>query len=278
MTVRPSWRNVHPHSNATTSTVSPVAATASIRDSRAERLGDEDDRDRDQDERVDRLGDGRRAPAARLRVAAPAAVEEDERRQRGQEDEDHHDRHHGQVEVPDATELILRVDAPDDGVGIPTANGANRPGRHLENGRVQGSDPGTCLSAPRPNWPCPGTVPGTWPLRAALFCRDRGAPPGAEITPVEPDPGHAGEGSAVTSNDTPSWGIEPVPERLRVLGIARRAAALGEPLGLAARDRRGRVPRAARRPVRARALAARGARRDRRRGGRRQPAARRSAA
>ena len=41
---------------------------------------------------------------------------------------------------------------------------------------------------------------------------------GAEITPVEPAPGHAGEGSAVTSNDTPSWGIEPVPERLRVLG------------------------------------------------------------
>src|SRR4051794_25519255 len=42
---------------------------------------------------------------------------------------------------------------------------------------------------------------------------------GAEITPVEPAPGHAGEGSALTPNDTPSWGIEPVPERLRVLGL-----------------------------------------------------------
>ena len=78
----------------------------------------------------------------------------------------------------------------------------------------------------------------------------------------------------MTETDTPSWGIEPVPERLRVLGVARRAPALGEPLRLAARDRRGRVPRAAGRPVRARALAARRARRDRRRGRRRQPAAR----
>jgi purine-cytosine permease-like protein len=41
----------------------------------------------------------------------------------------------------------------------------------------------------------------------------------AEITPVEPDPGHAGEGSCVADTDTPSWGIEPVPERLRVLGF-----------------------------------------------------------
>ena len=56
------------------------------------------------------------------------------------------------------------------------------------------------------------------PGRNALSCRDRGPRLGAEITPVEPAPGHAGEGSAVTSNDTPSWGIEPVPERLRVLG------------------------------------------------------------
>ena len=48
------------------------------------------------------------------------------------------------------------------------------------------------------------------------------------------------------SDDTPSWGIEPVPERLRVLGLLRRLPALGEPLGVAARDRRGRVPRPAR--------------------------------
>ena len=50
-----------------------------------------------------------------------------------------------------------------------------------------------------------------------------GCPPArAEITPVEPDPGRTGEGSAptVTSHDeTPSWGIEPVPDRLRVLGF-----------------------------------------------------------
>ena len=47
---------------------------------------------------------------------------------------------------------------------------------------------------------------------------------------------------------------------------ARRAPALGEPLRLAARDRRGRVPRAPRDAVRARALAAGRARRDRRGG------------
>jgi len=39
----------------------------------------------------------------------------------------------------------------------------------------------------------------------------------AEITPVEPDPGHAGEGRYV-SERTPSWGITPVPEHLRTLG------------------------------------------------------------
>jgi nucleobase:cation symporter-1, NCS1 family len=38
----------------------------------------------------------------------------------------------------------------------------------------------------------------------------------AEITPVEPDPVRTGEGSAVS--DTPAWGIDPVPDRLRVLG------------------------------------------------------------
>jgi len=45
---------------------------------------------------------------------------------------------------------------------------------------------------------------------------DRGAATAAEITPVEPDPGHAGEGRSV--KDAPQWGIEPVPSRLRVLG------------------------------------------------------------
>src|SRR3989475_5247164 len=40
---------------------------------------------------------------------------------------------------------------------------------------------------------------------------------GAEITPVEPDPGHAGEGRG--EMETPNWGIEPVPSRLRALGL-----------------------------------------------------------
>ena len=40
----------------------------------------------------------------------------------------------------------------------------------------------------------------------------------AEITPVEPDPGHAGEGRPSPLKDAPNWGIEPVPQRLRVLG------------------------------------------------------------
>ena len=44
-----------------------------------------------------------------------------------------------------------------------------------------------------------------------------GVPPlVAEITPVEPDPGNAGEGRHV--EDAPQWGIEPVPEQLRQLG------------------------------------------------------------
>jgi NCS1 family nucleobase:cation symporter-1 len=41
---------------------------------------------------------------------------------------------------------------------------------------------------------------------------------GAEITPAEPDLGHASEGSQL-NDETPSWGITPVPERLRVLGL-----------------------------------------------------------
>src|SRR5205085_6591887 len=46
----------------------------------------------------------------------------------------------------------------------------------------------------------------------------RGAAPGAaEITPVEPDPARTGEGRHVTER-TPSWGIEPAPERLRTFG------------------------------------------------------------
>ena len=39
-------------------------------------------------------------------------------------------------------------------------------------------------------------------------------------------------------DDTPNWGIEPVPERLRVLGVFDRPA-LDEPRHLAARARRG---------------------------------------
>ena len=42
-------------------------------------------------------------------------------------------------------------------------------------------------------------------------------------------------------DETPRWGIEPVPERLRVLGDARLAPALDEPRHLAARARRRRV-------------------------------------
>jgi NCS1 family nucleobase:cation symporter-1 len=45
-------------------------------------------------------------------------------------------------------------------------------------------------------------------------------PPAAEITPAEPDPDHAGEGrDALLEDRSPNWGIEPVPHRLRVLGL-----------------------------------------------------------
>ena len=58
------------------------------------------------------------------------------------------------------------------------------------------------------------------PPRRASIAPKPGCPSAAEITPAEPDPGHAGEGSAMPDT-TPSWGIEPVPERLRVLGAPR---------------------------------------------------------
>src|SRR5438067_862268 len=45
-----------------------------------------------------------------------------------------------------------------------------------------------------------------------------GVPYGAENTPVEPDPVRTGEGRKVTT-ETPHWGIEPVPNRLRLLGL-----------------------------------------------------------
>src|SRR5262245_25512175 len=39
------------------------------------------------------------------------------------------------------------------------------------------------------------------------------------MTPVEPDPVRTGEGRSGLSSEAPQWGIEPVPERLRVLGL-----------------------------------------------------------
>ena len=42
---------------------------------------------------------------------------------------------------------------------------------------------------------------------------------GLRSHPEEPDPVRTGVGRDETSNDTPNWGIEPVPERLRVLGL-----------------------------------------------------------
>src|SRR5439155_1215423 len=55
---------------------------------------------------------------------------------------------------------------------------------------------------------------------AGLEFGHRGASREAEITPVEPDPVSTGEGRQAMDLKTPSWGIEPVPERLRVLGFA----------------------------------------------------------
>src|SRR5437868_14299252 len=49
-----------------------------------------------------------------------------------------------------------------------------------------------------------------------------GVPYGAENTPVEPDPVRTGEGRKVTT-ETPHWGIEPVPNRLRLLGLVDTA-------------------------------------------------------
>src|ERR671937_2995411 len=55
------------------------------------------------------------------------------------------------------------------------------------------------------------------PLQGTL--RRPGCPTRAEITPVEPDPVSTGEGREAVDVETASWGIEPVPERLRVLGF-----------------------------------------------------------
>jgi nucleobase:cation symporter-1, NCS1 family len=48
----------------------------------------------------------------------------------------------------------------------------------------------------------------------------------AEITPVEPDLVRTSEGSCVKT-ETPAWGIEPVPDRFRVLGLADSALLWG---------------------------------------------------
>ncbi len=62
---------------------------------------------------------------------------------------------------------------------------------------------------------CIGKSPKVGPLAYGR----RGAPrDGAEITPVEPDLVRTSEGAKRLA-DTPQWGIEPVPERLRVLGL-----------------------------------------------------------
>jgi Permease for cytosine/purines, uracil, thiamine, allantoin len=48
----------------------------------------------------------------------------------------------------------------------------------------------------------------------------------AEITPVEPDLVRTSEGSFVKT-ETPAWGIEPVPDRYRLLGFADSALLWG---------------------------------------------------
>ena len=73
-----------------------------------------------------RIGGFRFPSDVSIDFSTPAPVEEDEGRQRGDEDDDHDDRHHGEVEIPDAAELVLRVNAPEDGVGIPRPDAANR--------------------------------------------------------------------------------------------------------------------------------------------------------
>src|SRR5256884_1500734 len=72
-------------------------------------------------------------------------------------------------------------------------------------------------------FPCDLHRPSPQLLHASAFsrsvrCRRRGAL-WAEITPVEPDPVSTGEGRKPVDVEGASWGIEPVPDRLRVLGF-----------------------------------------------------------
>src|SRR5581483_9058940 len=99
------------------------------------------------------------------------------------------------------------------------------------------------------------------------YTRPTGVPRGtAEITPVEPDPGHAGEGRSDSGQRT-SLGDRARARAAAGAQLLRLAAALGKPLGLAPRDRD-------RRAARARAVAAGRAPRDPRRRGCREPPAR----
>src|SRR6476661_6910682 len=80
--------------------------------------------------------------------------------------------------------------------------------------------PGGRGTAPRSRHGSVGKTSASHRRCQALDCRHRGARgERAEITPEEPDPVRTGVGRDDTSTDTPNWGIEPVPERLRVLGL-----------------------------------------------------------
>src|SRR5207244_8566121 len=88
---------------------------------------------------------------------------------------------------------------------------------------VGGKPPCPNHRSAHPLFPCDLHRPSPQLLHASAFsrsvrCRRRGAL-WAEITPVEPDPVSTGEGRKPVDVEGTSWGIEPVPERLRVLGF-----------------------------------------------------------
>ena len=111
---------------------------------------------------------------------------------------------------------------------------------------VRPAPPARCLTS------APSGVP------SSLECRDRGASNEAEIRPVRPDPGNAGEGRSGSDGANTCVGNRARARPAAGVRPARHGPPLGEPRRLAARARRRHLPRA-------RALAAEGVPRDPRR-------------
>ena len=152
------------------------------------------------------------------------------------------------VENGEATEVTVRAD----GARVPRAACASTRRASASTCATAGSSRSSCGELLAPDPARAGQASRSSAHRGAADARLRSHP--SNLIRVMP-----AKGEPYDRNDTPTWGIEPVPERLRVLGTFDGFLLWANLSRLAARDRRGRVPRPPA-SVRARAVAARGAR------------------